>query len=236
MARNDMEQVKYDQKVPWIKRAQNIKAMKNSKEIKAKTQKIQGCSTKKPLSAAKLLQNHADDNKSKLGFRTYFSSESLWRNKKGTDVSSQGFGFFLVVLCNLCSRLWDLWEKLNVRLIISHENDCPVLWNFLVRVEFIFMFCRSLSLSTYSSVEFIVLLQVCNLMFHPPAGKCLIHIFCVQRFSCVHAVCNAFCKTFLFFPLDFCNFSVVFKCSSMKSSKLLFLVIGACEWTCSGTK
>ncbi|XP_042720594.1 protein TALPID3 isoform X6 [Lagopus leucura] len=90
MARNDMEQVKYDQKVPWIKRAQNIKAMKNSKEIKAKTQKIQGCSTKKPLSAAKLLQNHADDNKSKLGFRTYFSSESLQRNKKGTDEPVSG--------------------------------------------------------------------------------------------------------------------------------------------------
>lgn len=87
MARNDMERVKYDQKVPWIKRAQNIKAMKNSKEMKAKTQKIQGCSTKKPLSAAKSLQNHADDNRSKQGFRTYFSSESLQRNKKGTDVS-----------------------------------------------------------------------------------------------------------------------------------------------------
>uniref|UniRef100_A0A8C3LT95 KIAA0586 n=1 Tax=Chrysolophus pictus TaxID=9089 RepID=A0A8C3LT95_CHRPC len=85
MARNDMEQVKYDQKVPWIKRVQDIKAMKKSKEIKPKTQKIQGCSTKKPLSAAKSLQNHADDNKSKQGFRTYFSSESLQRNKKGTD-------------------------------------------------------------------------------------------------------------------------------------------------------
>lgn len=88
MARNDMEQVKYDQKVPWIKRAQNIKAMKNSKEIKAKTQKIQGCSTKKPLSTAKSLRNHAEDNISKEGFRTYFSSESLQRNRKGTDVSS----------------------------------------------------------------------------------------------------------------------------------------------------
>lgn len=87
MARNDLEQVKHDQKVPWIKRAQNVKAMKNSKEIKAKTQKIQGCSTKKPLSAAKS-QNHTQDNISKPGFRTYFYSESLQRNKKGTDVSS----------------------------------------------------------------------------------------------------------------------------------------------------
>uniref|UniRef100_A0A8C0FMF4 KIAA0586 n=1 Tax=Bubo bubo TaxID=30461 RepID=A0A8C0FMF4_BUBBB len=77
MARNDLEQVKYDQKVPWIKRAQNIKAMKTNKEIKAKTQKIQGCSTKKPLSAAKPLQKQAEDNTSKQRFRTYFSSESL---------------------------------------------------------------------------------------------------------------------------------------------------------------
>lgn len=90
MARNDMEQVKYDQKVPWIKRAQNIKAMKNSKEIKAKTQKIQGCSTKKPLSAAKSLRNHVEDNISKEGFRTYFSSESLQRNRKGTDEPMSG--------------------------------------------------------------------------------------------------------------------------------------------------
>lgn len=137
------------------------------------------------------------------------------------------------MLCNLCSRLWDLWEKLNVRLIISHENDCPVLWNFLVRVEFIFMFCRSLSLSTYSSVEFIVLLQVCNLMFHPPAGVSYIYSVCRGFHVCMQCV-MLFAK--LFFPLDFCNFSVVFKCSYMKSSELLFLVIGACEWTCSGTK
>ncbi|XP_032301021.1 protein TALPID3 isoform X3 [Coturnix japonica] len=90
MARNDLEQVKHDQKVPWIKRAQNVKAMRNSKEIKAKTQKIQGCSTKKPLSAAKS-QNRTQDNISKPGFRTYFYSESLQRNKKGTDEPVSGF-------------------------------------------------------------------------------------------------------------------------------------------------
>ncbi|OXB72186.1 UNVERIFIED_CONTAM: hypothetical protein H355_016588 [Colinus virginianus] len=84
MARNDMERVKYDQKVPWFKRAQNIKAMKNSKEIKAKTQKAQGCSTKKPLSAAKSMQNQAEDNISKQSFRAPFSSESLQRSKKIT--------------------------------------------------------------------------------------------------------------------------------------------------------
>ncbi|KAM6068212.1 protein TALPID3 isoform 2-T2 [Theristicus caerulescens] len=82
MARNDSEQVKYDQKVPWIKRAQNIKAMKTNKEIKGKTQKIQGCSTKKPLSAAKPLQKQAEDNTSKQKFRTYFSSESLQRKEE----------------------------------------------------------------------------------------------------------------------------------------------------------
>ncbi|KAF1519463.1 TALPID3 protein, partial [Eudyptula minor] len=82
MARNDSEQVKYDQKVPWSKRAQNIKAMKTNKEIKGKTQKIQGCSTKKPLSAAKPLQKQAEDNTSKQRFRTYFSSESLQRKEK----------------------------------------------------------------------------------------------------------------------------------------------------------
>ncbi|KAF1606404.1 TALPID3 protein, partial [Eudyptes chrysolophus] len=82
MARNDSEQVKYDQKVPWNKRAQNIKAMKTNKEIKGKTQKIQGCSTKKPQSAAKPLQKQAEDNTSKQRFRTYFSSESLQRKEK----------------------------------------------------------------------------------------------------------------------------------------------------------
>ncbi|KAM9291845.1 protein TALPID3 isoform 2-T2 [Morus bassanus] len=82
MARNDSEQVKYDQKVPWIKRAQNIKAMKTDKEVKGKTQKIQGCSTKKPISAAKPLQKQAEDDTSKQRFRTYFSSESLQRKEK----------------------------------------------------------------------------------------------------------------------------------------------------------
>ncbi|XP_074885659.1 protein TALPID3 isoform X5 [Buteo buteo] len=85
MARNDSEQVKYDQKVPWIKRAQNIKAMKTNKEIKAKNQKIQGCLTKKPLSAAKPLQKQAEDNTSKQRFRSYFSSESLQRKEKRAD-------------------------------------------------------------------------------------------------------------------------------------------------------
>ncbi|XP_032865648.2 protein TALPID3 isoform X2 [Tyto alba] len=80
MARNDLEQVKYDQKVPWIKRAQNIKAMKTNKE--AKSQKIQGCSTKKPLSATKPLQKQAEDNTNKQRFRTYFSSESLQRKEE----------------------------------------------------------------------------------------------------------------------------------------------------------
>uniref|UniRef100_A0A8B9FPC0 KIAA0586 n=1 Tax=Amazona collaria TaxID=241587 RepID=A0A8B9FPC0_9PSIT len=85
MARNDMEQVKYDQKVPWIKRGQNIKDMKTNKEIRAKPQKLQGCSTKKPLSAAKPLQKPVEENTSKQRFRTNFSSENVQRNKKKAD-------------------------------------------------------------------------------------------------------------------------------------------------------
>ncbi|XP_071601366.1 protein TALPID3 isoform X2 [Heliangelus exortis] len=82
MASNDSEQVKYDKKLPWIKRAQNIKIMKTNKEIKAKPEKTQGCSTKKPLSAAKPLQKQAEDNTSKQRFRPYFSSENFQREEK----------------------------------------------------------------------------------------------------------------------------------------------------------
>lgn len=109
------------------------------------------------------------------------------------------------MLCNLCSRLWDLWEKMYERLIISCENDCPVLWNILVRVVFIFMFCRSLSLSMYSNVELIVMLQVCNLMFHPPVGKYLTYV-CRDFHVCMQHI-MLFAKLF-FFPLDFFNFCV----------------------------
>ncbi|KAI6067997.1 Protein TALPID3 [Aix galericulata] len=85
MVRNDMEQVKYDQKVPRIRRASNMKAMKTNKESKSKPQKIQGCSTKKLLSVAKPLQKQAEDKMSKQSFRTYFSSESLQRKEKRAD-------------------------------------------------------------------------------------------------------------------------------------------------------
>ncbi|KAM9381464.1 protein TALPID3 [Phaethornis superciliosus] len=82
MARSDSEQVKYDQKVPWIKRAQNIKVMKTNKELKVKTEETQRCSTKKPLSAAKALQKQAENNASKQRFRPYFSSENFQREEK----------------------------------------------------------------------------------------------------------------------------------------------------------
>ncbi|KFU87697.1 Uncharacterized protein KIAA0586, partial [Chaetura pelagica] len=85
MARTDSEQEKYNQKVPWIKGAQNIKATKTNKEIKAKTEKTQGCLTKKPLFAAKPLQKQAEDNIRKQRFRTYFSSESFQRKEKLMD-------------------------------------------------------------------------------------------------------------------------------------------------------
>uniref|UniRef100_A0A8C3B653 KIAA0586 n=1 Tax=Cairina moschata TaxID=8855 RepID=A0A8C3B653_CAIMO len=85
MVRNDTEQVKYDQKVPRIRRASNMKAMKTNKESKSKPQKIQGCSTKKLLSVAKPLQKQAEDKMSKQSFRTYFSSESLQRKENRAD-------------------------------------------------------------------------------------------------------------------------------------------------------
>ncbi|KAM6274036.1 protein TALPID3 [Porphyrio hochstetteri] len=85
MARHDLEQVKHDQKLPWIKRAQSIKAVKTNEEIKGKSKKIQGCSTQKPFSAAKPLQKQAQDNTSRQRFRTYFSSESLQRKEKRAD-------------------------------------------------------------------------------------------------------------------------------------------------------
>lgn len=93
MARNDSEQGKYDQKAPWIKRAQNLRAMKTKKEIKERTQNVQGCLTKKPLSAAKPLQKQVEDNTRKQRFRTYFS-ENVQSKERRADVSSQAEGFF----------------------------------------------------------------------------------------------------------------------------------------------
>ncbi|XP_048163322.1 protein TALPID3 isoform X2 [Corvus hawaiiensis] len=84
MARNDSEQGKHDQKAPWIKRAQNLRAVKTKKEIKERTQNIQGCLTKKPLSAAKALQKQVEDNKRKQKFRTYFS-ENVQSRERGAD-------------------------------------------------------------------------------------------------------------------------------------------------------
>lgn len=93
MTRNDSEQGKHDQKAPWIKRAQNLRAMKTKKEIKERTQNVQGCLTKKPLSAAKPLQKQVEDNTRKQRFRTYFS-ENVQSKERREDVSSQAEGFF----------------------------------------------------------------------------------------------------------------------------------------------
>ncbi|XP_010221818.1 PREDICTED: protein TALPID3, partial [Tinamus guttatus] len=82
LARNDSEQVKSDRKAPWIKRTQNTKGMKNNKEIKAKTQKIQGFSTQKSSSAAKPLK--AEDNMRKPMLKT-LTSEGLQKKEKKTD-------------------------------------------------------------------------------------------------------------------------------------------------------
>ncbi|XP_027518399.1 protein TALPID3 isoform X4 [Corapipo altera] len=89
MARNDSEQGKYDPKLPWIKRAQNLKAMKAKKEMKAKTQQIQGGSTKMPLCAAKPLQRQEEDNTRKQRLRTYFP-EGLQRREGRADGPRSG--------------------------------------------------------------------------------------------------------------------------------------------------
>ncbi|KFW81664.1 TALPID3 protein, partial [Manacus vitellinus] len=89
MARNDSEQVKYDPKLPWIKRAQNLKAMKAKKEMKVKSQQIQGGSTKMPLCAAKPLQKQGEDNTRKQRLRTYFP-EGLQRREGRADGPGSG--------------------------------------------------------------------------------------------------------------------------------------------------
>uniref|UniRef100_A0A8C5TPJ1 KIAA0586 n=1 Tax=Malurus cyaneus samueli TaxID=2593467 RepID=A0A8C5TPJ1_9PASS len=86
MARNESEKGKFIQKAPWMRRAQNLKHMKTKKEIKERTQNIQGCLTKKPLSAAKPLQKQVEDNTRKQRFKTYFSESfgsSFLTLKKG---------------------------------------------------------------------------------------------------------------------------------------------------------
>ncbi|XP_051478601.1 protein TALPID3 isoform X2 [Apus apus] len=109
MARNDSEQERYDQKVPWMKRAQNIKATKTNNEIKAKAEKNQGCLTKKPLFAAKPLQKQAEDNTRKQRFRTYFSSESFQRKEKLMDMC-QGHVSRSAMIPNE-DYLWQVYGK-----------------------------------------------------------------------------------------------------------------------------
>ncbi|XP_014726882.1 PREDICTED: protein TALPID3 isoform X3 [Sturnus vulgaris] len=84
MTRKDPEQEKYDEKAPWNKRAQNLRAMKTKKEIKERTQNDQGCLTKRPLSATKPLQKQVEDNTRKEKFRTYVS-ENLESKERRAD-------------------------------------------------------------------------------------------------------------------------------------------------------
>ncbi|XP_063255659.1 protein TALPID3 isoform X2 [Prinia subflava] len=84
MARNDSEQGKSDQKAPWNKKGQSLKAVKTKKEIKERTQNIQGCLTKKPLSVAKPLQKQMEDNTRKQKFRTYLS-ENVQSKERRAD-------------------------------------------------------------------------------------------------------------------------------------------------------
>ncbi|NWW41885.1 TALD3 protein, partial [Panurus biarmicus] len=89
MARNESEQGKYDQKAPWNKRAQNLRAVKTKKEMKERAQNIQGCLTKKPLSAAKPLQKQVEDNTRKQKFRAY-SSENVQSKERRAEVTGGG--------------------------------------------------------------------------------------------------------------------------------------------------
>ncbi|XP_039924215.1 protein TALPID3 isoform X3 [Hirundo rustica] len=89
MARDVSEQGKYDQKAPWNKKAQNLKAVKTKTEIKERTQNIQGCLTKRPLSAAKPLQKQVEDNTRKQSFRTS-SSENVQSKERRTDGAAGG--------------------------------------------------------------------------------------------------------------------------------------------------
>ncbi|NWZ84007.1 TALD3 protein, partial [Poecile atricapillus] len=85
MGTNYSEQEKCDQKAPWNKRAQNLRAVKTKKEIKEKTQNVQECLTKRPLSAAKPLQKQVEGDTKKQRFRTYFSENVQSRERKADE-------------------------------------------------------------------------------------------------------------------------------------------------------
>lgn len=101
-----MARIDSDQKAPWNKKAPNLKAVKTKKEIKERTQSIQGCLTKKPLSAPKPFQKQVEDNTRKQKFRTYFS-ENVQSKERRTDVSCQVVGFFfLIKLFSIDVKKW----------------------------------------------------------------------------------------------------------------------------------
>ncbi|XP_037992787.1 protein TALPID3 isoform X2 [Motacilla alba alba] len=82
MARSDSEQGKYDQKAPWNKRAQNLRAVKTKKETKEKTENIPGCLPKKLSPPAQPLQKQVEDNTRKQKFKTYFSEDVQSKERK----------------------------------------------------------------------------------------------------------------------------------------------------------
>ncbi|XP_071282289.1 protein TALPID3 isoform X1 [Agelaius tricolor] len=82
MARSDSEQGKCDQKAPWNKRAQNLRAVKTKKETKEKTENIQGGLTKKLSPPAQPLQKQVEDNTRKQKFKTYFSENVQSKERK----------------------------------------------------------------------------------------------------------------------------------------------------------
>ncbi|NXQ43272.1 TALD3 protein, partial [Catharus fuscescens] len=89
ITKDDSEQQKYEEKAPWNTRAQNLRAMKTKKEIKERTQNVQGCLTKRPLSATKPLQKQVEDNTRKEKFKTYLS-ENVESKERKADGASGG--------------------------------------------------------------------------------------------------------------------------------------------------
>ncbi|CAN8215651.1 unnamed protein product [Coccothraustes coccothraustes] len=82
MAKSDSEQGKYDQKGPWNKKAQNLRALKTKKETNEKTENIRGGLTKKLSPPAQPLQKQVEDNTRKQKFRTYFSEDVQSKERK----------------------------------------------------------------------------------------------------------------------------------------------------------
>ncbi|XP_016154278.1 PREDICTED: protein TALPID3 isoform X3 [Ficedula albicollis] len=83
ITKDNPDKEKHEEKAPWNKRAQNLRAMKTKEEIKERAQNVQKTSlTKRPLSAPKPLQKQVEDTTKKEKFRTYLSEKKESKEKK----------------------------------------------------------------------------------------------------------------------------------------------------------